>query len=494
MAESSSLKYPPKFIPSPSKRKLSESLQHENKVTRKFPSYLEAPYLTPRTKMLCEIVSETPPSDLESALNNTGITPIPELVEDVLKLSYGSPAAAVSFFRWAGFFHKPSVYAWNLMVDLLGKNEMFDQMWDAIRSMKKDGLVSLATFVSVFGSYCVVGRFDDAIMTFEVMEKYGVEPDVVTVNSLLSAFCQEKDQTQRAYNFLDKIKAKIPPNADTYAILLEGWEKEGNVAKAKTTFGEMVVRVGWDAENMASYNAFLINLVRGSQVEEAVKFLQVMKGKGCLPGLKFFTNALDILLKKNDSSHAVSLWDTMVGSGIMPNLITFNAMIGLLCKNNDVRNAFRFLDQMPIYGVFPDSLTYNFIFECLVNIKKVREVASFFKEMTKNECPPTPANSAAAIEMLFDRDDPEMAIEIWNYMLDNQVVPLDESANVLLMGLCKLYRFSELKRFAYAMLDWKIIIHETTMKKLRNAFYKEGRSVRDTYDSLERRWKAAYTL
>ncbi|CAI9763206.1 unnamed protein product [Fraxinus pennsylvanica] len=44
--------------------------------------------------------------------------------------------------------------------------------------------------------------------------------------------------------------------ADTFAILLEGWEKEGNVAKAKTTFGEMVIGVGWSPQYISPYDAF----------------------------------------------------------------------------------------------------------------------------------------------------------------------------------------------------------------------------------------------
>ncbi|KAL2902125.1 hypothetical protein RDABS01_027207 [Bienertia sinuspersici] len=494
MAENYNVSYSSRYVPSLSNSKSQnpESLQHV-KQGNSFPTYLDVPYVTPRTRILCDIIYKTPVPEIDAALNSSGITPSPELVEDVLKLSYGSPEAAVSFFRWAGFATKPSVYAWNLMVDLLGKNKMFEQLWAAIRSMKGEGSLSLATFVSVFGSYCMAGKFDDAIMTFDVMGKYGVEPDTVAVNSLLSAMCGEKDQTQRAYSFFDKIKHKIPPDGDTFAILFEGWEKEGNVSKAKTTFGEMVVRVGWDKKNMPAYNAFLMTLVRGSQVDEAVKFLHVMKGKGCLPGLKFFSNALDILVKQNDSTHAIPLWDTMVGSGIMPNLVTFNAMIGLLCNNSDVDNAFRFLDDMPFYGVFPDSLTYNMIFECLIKNKKVREVASFFREMTKNEVIPTQANCAAAIEMLFERDDPEVGVEIWNYVLANRVTSVDECANMLLLGLSTVGRFSELKRFAYDMLDQRILIYETTMKKLQNTFYKEGRSARDLYDSLERRWKASYT-
>lgn len=376
------------------------------------------------------------------------------------------------------------------MVDLLGKNQMFEPMWDAIRSMKQEGVLSITAFVSVFGSYCAAGRIGEAIMTFDVMERYGVEPNVFAVNSLLSAICREGNETAKAFEFFERTKAKITPDADSFAILLEGWEKEGNVAKAKITFGEMVTLVGWSPEYVSAYNAFLGTLVCGSQSGEAIKFLQVMKGKNCLPGLKFFSNSLDILVKQNDSAHAILLWDMMVGSCLLPNLVMYNAMIGLLCANKAVESAFRLLDEMVFHGAFPNSSTYNMIFQCLIKMKKVREVGNFFTEMVKNECPPTHSSCADAIAMLFDSFDPEAAIQIWEYMLENRMSPLDDSANALLIGLCNLGRLTELRRFAENMLARRINIYESTMENLKNAFYKEGRSGRDACDYLSRKWKS----
>lgn len=321
--------------------------------------------------------------------------------------------------------------------------------------------------------------------------RYGVEPNVFAVNSLLSAICREDNQTVKALEFFERIKTKITPDADSFAILLEGWEKEGIVDKAKITFGEMVIRVGWSSQYMSAYDAFLSTLIRGSQSDEAIKFLQVMKGKNCMPGLKFFSNALHMLVKQNDSAHAILLWDIMVGSGLLPDLVMYNAMIGLLCNNMDVDNAFRLLDNMVFHGAFPDSLTYSMIFQCLIKMKKVREVGNFFTEMIKNEWPPTHLCCAEAIAMLFDGYDPEAAIQIWEYMLENHISPLDDSANALLIGLCNLGRLTELRRFADEMLDRRINIYDTTMGKLKNAFYKEGRSARDIYDYLFRKWKSS---
>ncbi|KAL2333934.1 hypothetical protein Fmac_015147 [Flemingia macrophylla] len=459
-----------------------------------FPSHLDAPNVSSMAQTLCDILTRTSPHDIESALSSSGILPSDECVNEVLGLSYNYPSSAVKFFRWAGRLKKLPAHTWNLMVDLLGKNQLFEPMWDAVRSMKQEQKLSLSTFASVFQSYCTAGRFNEAVMSFDVMDRYGVKKDVVAVNSLLSALCSEDNQTSSGLEFFDRIKAEVSPDGDTFAILLEGWQKEGNAAKAKTVFGEMVVRLGWNKDNVAAYDAFLMTLLGAALMDDVVRFLQVMKEHDCFPGLKFFTTALDILVKRNQAEYAIPMWDVMVGGGLVPNLIMYNAMIALLCNNAEIDHAFRLLDEMPFHGAFPDLLTYNMIFECLVKNRKVRETGRFFAEMVKNECPPTGSNCAAAIAMLFDYYDPEAAHEIWSYVVENHVKPLDDSANELLVGLSKLSRMTEAKRFADDVLDRRVNIYESTMMILKDAFYKEGRSGRDRYDSLQRRWKARVNL
>ncbi|KAG6487359.1 hypothetical protein ZIOFF_055945 [Zingiber officinale] len=92
----------------------------------------------PRVRAFCDILSRVPPAEVETVLSRCGITPLSEHVESVLRLCYATPATAVRFFRWAGLTLKHSPYAWNLMVDILGKNGLFEPMWDAIRSMKQE--------------------------------------------------------------------------------------------------------------------------------------------------------------------------------------------------------------------------------------------------------------------------------------------------------------------------------------------------------------------
>ncbi|CAI0418789.1 unnamed protein product [Linum tenue] len=98
--------------------------------------------ISPRNSNSSAGSSPQPPSpSIEKVLDGSGIGVTQAEVEQVLKLSYSFPAPTVKFFRWSGLRldddHSP--YAWNLVVDLLGKNCLFDAMWDAIKSMRWKG-------------------------------------------------------------------------------------------------------------------------------------------------------------------------------------------------------------------------------------------------------------------------------------------------------------------------------------------------------------------
>ncbi|KAF5766758.1 hypothetical protein HanRHA438_Chr15g0731541 [Helianthus annuus] len=60
-----------------------------------FISYIDTPNLPPKVKILCEIIANTPSLELDRSLDDTAIRVSTEDVEDVLKLSYAYPAAAV---------------------------------------------------------------------------------------------------------------------------------------------------------------------------------------------------------------------------------------------------------------------------------------------------------------------------------------------------------------------------------------------------------------
>lgn len=455
-----------------------------------FASYRRAPSLPPKLKVLCEIVAETPASTVERVLEDTGVRVSFEDVEEVLKLCYSYPGSAAKFLRWASsqLNSRHCAYAWDLFVDLLGKNSLFDAMWDAIKSMKKEFLLSLATFKLVFVNYVVAGRVQDAIMSFEVMDQYGIPRDVASFNSLLYAICKH-GKTHLAEDYLLLVKGKVRVDADTYTILLEGWENEGDVGRARHTLSDMVIDLGWDNRNTRAYDSFLCTLIKGPDgIREAIKDFDAMAVRGCYPGMKFFKYAIDECVMKSDARSAKVVWDVIVGKNIcIPNTVMYTSFISLHCSTQDFDSALKLLDEMVYQGVFPDSETYGVLFHFLIKHKRLKEATQVFKEMVKNEFVPVQQDCCTAIETFTAAGDPYMGIKVWRVMIENYNSGLDETGNLLVVGLRDMNRLPEAVKCAEDMIERGIKLNSATLTKLKQSLSKVGKTF--VYEELLCKWK-----
>ncbi|KAK8674154.1 hypothetical protein V6N13_112450 [Hibiscus sabdariffa] len=456
-----------------------------------FPSYQTAPNLNPKVKLLCEIIATTPSSSVENLLENTGLRITQHDVESVLNLSYSFPSQAVKFFRWSGhkLQHQHSPYSWNLVVDLLGKNGLFDAMWDAVKSMKNAGLVSLATFASVFSSYVRFDKVKEAVLTFEVMDQYGCVRDIVALNTLISAICRE-GKTIDGLEFLRVARSRIKPDSDSYAILLEGWEKEGNVGLAKTTFDEMVAEVGWDPGNVPAYESFLSTLIKGKDgISEALRHVDILLENKCYPGMKFFRDALDDFQKVGNVRGAELIWKAMVERvGIMPDTEMYNSMITLYCSKNYTDLAKKMLDEMVFTGAFPDVQSYDVLFHFLIKNRKLKDASVVFNEMVKNEFFPSKADCIRAVKIFLDVGDPYMAIKVWKFMLENYDSDLEETGNLLINGLRDANMLPEAVKYAEGMIEKRIKVTAATLSRLKHSLTREKKD--GVYEELIRKWKS----
>ncbi|XP_042045219.1 uncharacterized protein LOC121791281 [Salvia splendens] len=118
--------------------------------------------------------------------------------------------------------------------------------------MRKEFLLSMATFKSVFDNYVVSDRVHDAITSFVVMDQYGIPRDVAALNCLLYAICSH-GKTQPAENYFRIVKERVRVDA----------EREREVGRAQVTLSEMVSDIGWDKRNARAYDSFLCTLIEG---------------------------------------------------------------------------------------------------------------------------------------------------------------------------------------------------------------------------------------
>ncbi|WJX70823.1 hypothetical protein P8452_54891 [Trifolium repens] len=446
-----------------------------------------------KTKSLFEIISTNSLLTVEKSLEDSCIDVTTQDIEQVLKLCYRFPAQAFKFFRWAGhrINHNHTPYGWNLLIDILGKNRLFNAMWTAVKSMSRIGFLSRSTFASIFASYVNVGRIGDAVRTFEVMDDYGCVQDVISLNLLMSVICGS-GRVIEACNYLQTAKKFVRPDCDTYAILMEGLESDGNVVGAKENFYDMIFEIGWDPANVPVYDLFLCTLAKGSDgIHEALKFFDLLRDKGCYPGIKFFGIVLDECVRFNDIRRAEFFLEIMLGKTmLLPTTAMCNSMIAMYCYHGDNDAAMNMLDGMVCNGAFPNSLTYNLLFGFLIKGKKLWEASEMFSEMVLNGCVPNQLNCDAAVRVYLDNGDPAMAINVWECLVENYREDLEGTANLLVVGLRDNDRVLEAVEYAEHIIGRGIKLTSSTMSKLRQSLVKERKEF--VYEELLAKWKAAY--
>lgn len=363
-------------------------------------------------------------------------------------------------------------------------------MWDAVKSMKNEGLVSLATFGSVFSSYVSFDKVKEAVLTFEVMDQYGCVRDIVALNTLISAICRE-GKTIDGLEFLSVAKSRIRPDLDSYAILLEGWEKEGNASLAKTTFDEMVAEVGWDPANVSAYDSFLSTLIKGKDgVNEALKYIDILHQRKCYPGIKFFRDVLEDFQKVGNVRGAELIWKAMVEKvGIRPDTEMYNLMIELYCSKNYTDTAKKMLDEMVFTGAFPDMQSYNLLFHFLIKNRKLKDASVLFNEMVKNEFFPSKTDCIAAVKIFLDIGDPYVAVKVWKFMIENYDSDLDETGNLLINGLRDANMLPEAVKYAEDMIEKGIKVTSATLSRLKHSLSREKKD--GVYEELLRKWKSS---
>ncbi|XP_022765904.1 pentatricopeptide repeat-containing protein At1g77360, mitochondrial-like [Durio zibethinus] len=190
---------------------------------------------------VCKIMMSSSPMVLDTALDQSGLRVSPEVVEDVLKRFENAGMLAYRFFEWAekqrNYMH--SIRAYHTMIESLAKIRQYQIMWDLVNTMRNKSMLNVETFCIIMRRYARVQKVEEAIYTFNVMEKYGVPPNLAAFNGLLSTLCKSKN-VRKAQEIFDRMKDQFVLDSKTYSILLEGWGRAPNLPKAREIFREMV--------------------------------------------------------------------------------------------------------------------------------------------------------------------------------------------------------------------------------------------------------------
>jgi len=120
------------------------------------------------------------------------------------------------------------------MYSKCGSLEEALDVWKGIESIKghQRNVVTYTAIIEALGQY---GKGKDALEIFSEMLRRGIQPDDITITSLLMAFSHSggmADQAMDLYNNMEKLYGIIPTEQHRYCII-DAFARKGNLEKAE---------------------------------------------------------------------------------------------------------------------------------------------------------------------------------------------------------------------------------------------------------------------
>ncbi|EEE58555.1 hypothetical protein OsJ_09859 [Oryza sativa Japonica Group] len=220
---------------------------------------------------------------------------------------------------------------------------------------------------------------EDAEAFVAEMRELGVEPDLVTYNSLIDCHCKNRG-VENAYKLLDEMREKdISPDVITYTSLIGGLGLIGQPDKAKHLLKEMH-ELGCYPD-VPAYNTAIRNFVIAKRLGDAFALMEEMASKGLMPNATTYNLFFRCYYWAYDIGSAWQLYERMRSEGCFPNTQSCMFIVRLCHRHGRVAQALELWSDMVNNGFGSFTLVSDVLFDLLCDEGKLDEAERCFHQM-----------------------------------------------------------------------------------------------------------------
>ncbi|PKA60301.1 Pentatricopeptide repeat-containing protein [Apostasia shenzhenica] len=385
-------------------------------------------------------------ADAKHRLEQSGVVPSVELVNQVLSRLRHDWSAAFTFFLWAGkqpgYSH--SLQQYHSMISILGKMRRFDTAWSLVNEMRRgaSSIVSPQTLMIFIRKYSAIHDVARAINVFYSFQKFELKPGIHDFQGLLSALCRYKN-VEDAEHLLLCNEGTFPFQTKSFNIILNGWCNVLVYVGEAKRFWRFMMNKGIE-KDVVSYGCMISCYSKAGKLNDVVKLFNQMKGLGIAPDRKVYNATIYALAKARQVNRAKDLMRAMEAKGIVLNAVTFNSLIRPLCKARRVTDVRVLFDEMVQRGIIPSIRTFHAFFGVLRTAEAVFELMD---QMVQIGCEPVMDTYIMLTRKLCRWRQHENVYKLWNQMHESGLSPDRSAYIVLIHGLFLNGRLEEASKF-----------------------------------------------
>lgn len=232
-----------------------------------------------------------------------------------------------------------SLFVQTSLVNLYGKCEEIGLARKVFDEMPVRNLVAWTAMIS---GHARVGAVDEAMGLFREMQKAGIEPDAMTLVSVVSAcaVAGALDIGCWLHAYIEKYFVLTDLVLST--ALVDMYAKCGCIERAKQVFDHMPVKdtTGW--------STMIMGFAYHGLSEDAIDAFQQMLETEVMPDHVTFLAILSACAHGGLVSQGRRFWSLMLEFGIEPSVEHYGCKVDLLCRSGLVEEAYRITMTMKI--------------------------------------------------------------------------------------------------------------------------------------------------
>ncbi|KAI3446468.1 hypothetical protein Pfo_003133 [Paulownia fortunei] len=201
---------------------------------------------------------------------------------------------------------------------------------------------NVVAWSAMIGGYAKIGVVNEALELFREMQKGGVEPDEVTMVSVISACAMTGalDLGKWLHTFIDK--KGIKNDLEVSTALVNMYAKCGCIETAQEVFEAMSVK---DAK---AWSSMIVGFAIHGLAKEALETFVKMEEAKVEPNHVTLIGVLSACAHGGLVAEGRKYWSTMLESGIEPSMEHYGCLVDLFCRANQIEEAYEFVRSMPI--------------------------------------------------------------------------------------------------------------------------------------------------
>ncbi|KAJ6683170.1 hypothetical protein OIU74_021261 [Salix koriyanagi] len=205
--------------------------------------------------------------------------------------------------------------------------------------LKEKSLISWNVMIAVYVNNAMPNEAMDLYLQMQV---HGVEPDAVSISSVLPA-CGDLSAVVLGRQIREYVeRKKLRPNLLLENALIDMYAKCGCLKEARAVFDIMIFR------DVVSWTSMISAYGMSGQGKDAVALFEKMRDSGFTPDWIAFVSVLAACSHAGLVDEGRDCFNLMAEYGITPGIEHYNCMVDLLGRAGKIDEAYHLIRQMPM--------------------------------------------------------------------------------------------------------------------------------------------------